>query len=114
MKIGVESLKCNGCRICEFACGYHRDREFTAMSSSIMLHKNEKKDYFGPILKREKDIYLARPEGAEILRPGETAGGGASSKPIVMREPCDLCREEEFPFCAAMCPTGCLYVIKEG
>jgi ferredoxin len=110
MKIKVETLRCNACGICEFACGYHRDREFNAMSSSIMLHRSEKKNYFGVILKREKDLYLARPEGAETLKPGESTGGGASSKPIVMREPCDLCKGEEFVFCVAVCPTGCLQV----
>ncbi len=108
MELLIQTLKCNGCKICEYACGYHRDREFNGMSSSIILHRAEKKDYFGIILKRRKDIYLARPEGAQILRPGETTGGGSSSKPIVMREPCDMCEGEEIPLCAEFCPTGCI------
>lgn len=104
----IDTLKCSGCKICEFACGYHRDREFTAMSSSLMLHRNDKKNYFGVILKLDKEIVLARPEGEERLLPGQQAGEGTSGKPIVMREACDGCEGEEEPYCVLFCPTGCL------
>jgi len=61
------------------------------------------------MVKREKNLLLARPEGAEIAAPGEQVeGAGASSKPILMRAPCDLCEEEEEPLCMRACPTGCL------
>jgi len=63
------------------------------------------------MLKRAKDLYLARPEGPESYLPGEkVAGGAASSKPILMRGPCDLCEDEPEPFCVQACPTGCLSV----
>ncbi len=113
MKLEVITHKCTGCRICEIACSFHRDREMNPVSSSIMLHRNEKKDYFGVMIKREKEVFLGRPEGAEVLLPGEKAeGAGASSKPIVMREACDLCEGEDFLFCVAVCPSGCL--VEEG
>lgn len=104
----IDTLKCTGCRICEFACSYHRDREFTAMSSSIILHRTDKKNYFGVILKLEREIVLARPEGEERLLPGQQAGEGSSGKPIVMREHCDGCDGEEELLCVLFCPTGCL------
>ena len=112
MELKVDTLKCIGCRVCEFACSFHYDREFTAISASLMLHREERKNYFGLIVKRDKDLLLARPEGQELMIPGEKMeGGGASSKPILMRSPCDLCEEEEGePFCIRVCPTQCLSV----
>lgn len=109
MRLEIIPEKCTGCRICEIACTYHRDREISPVSSSILLHRNERKNYFGVVLKRERDIFLARPEGAQILLPGEKAGGeGTSSKPILMRQACDNCEGEEFIFCATFCPSGTL------
>jgi ferredoxin len=74
-----------------------------------MLHRVEKKNYFGVMVKRERNLLLARPEGVEIVQPGEQVeGAGASSKPILMRAPCDRCEDEPEPFCVKVCPTGCL------
>jgi len=74
-----------------------------------MLHRVEKRNYFGMMIKRERNLLLARPEGAETVEPGEQVeGAGASSKPILMRAPCDRCEEEEAPFCVKACPGGCL------
>lgn len=112
MQIIIDSKGCTGCRICEYACSYHHDREFSSIGSSLMLHRNEKKNYYGLVLKREKDLLLARPEGAEILKPGQQIeGAGASSKPILMRGPCDLCEGEEKPFCIQVCPAGCINLV---
>jgi len=111
MGIKIDTIKCTGCRICEYACSYHHDGDFSAIGSSLMLHRAEKRDYFGLMWKRPKDLYLARPEGEEIVLPGEQAeGAGASSKPILMRGPCDDCADEEIVFCQAVCPTGCIVV----
>ncbi|MCX5866046.1 MAG: hypothetical protein NT009_01000 [Proteobacteria bacterium] len=109
MELEITSEKCIACRACEFACSYHMDGDFSSIGSSIMIHRDERKDYFGPILKRSKDILLGRPERIEILKPGQsTTGGAAANKPILMRGPCDLCPDEKVPFCVAICPTGCL------
>lgn len=109
MELTVDTHKCTGCRICEFACSYHYDVEYSALSSSLMLHRVEKKGYFGLILKREKDLYLARPEGAEIKKPGEKVeGAGASAKPILMRASCNLCEDEDQALCELACPYGVL------
>ena len=109
MELTVDTLKCDGCKICEFACSYHHDGDFSSIGSSLMLHREEKKNYYGLIVKRGRDLLLARPEGAEILKPGEKVeGAGASSKPILMRGPCDLCKEENEAFCVRACPKGVL------
>lgn len=109
MELLVDSLKCIGCRICEYACSYHHDGDFSAVGASLMLHRMEKRDYFGMMVKRERDLLLARPEGPESVAPGEQVeGAGASSKPILMRAPCDLCEEEDAPYCVTACLTGCL------
>jgi len=109
MEIAVESLKCIGCRICEYACSYHHDGDCSAIGSSLMLHRAEKRNYFGMMVKRERNLLLARPEGPEVVEPGTPVeGAGASSKPILMRAACDQCKDEEEPFCVRVCPTGCL------
>jgi len=110
MEIAVDSLECIGCRICEYACNYHHDGDCAAIGASLMLHRAEKKNYFGMMIKRERNLLLARPEGPEIVAPGEQAkGAGASSKPILMRAPCDGCRDEPGgPLCIKVCPTRCL------
>ena len=113
MELSVESLKCIGCRVCEYACNYHHDMDCSPNGASLMLHRAEKRDYFGMMVKREKDLLLARPEGPEVVPPGEqVVGAGASSKPILMRAPCDLCEDEDEPFCVRACPTGCLSVVE--
>ena len=109
MELKVESQRCTGCRLCEYACSYHHDGEFSAMGSSLMLHRSEKKNYYGLIVKRERDLLLGRPEGTEVLAPGgKVEGAGASSKPILMRSPCDLCEGEDEPFCVQACPKDVL------
>jgi ferredoxin len=55
---------------------------------------------------------IARPEGTEIKRIGETeetpAAGkqqDASAKPMLLREACDLCEEMDLgPMCIKFCP----------
>ena len=107
MELQIDSWKCTGCRLCEYACSYHHDEELSAMGSSVMVHRNERKNYYGLIVKRDRDLLLGRPEGAEVLAPGgRVEGGGASSKPILMRSPCDLCEDEDEPFCVRACPMG--------
>lgn len=106
-EIQIDSLKCSGCRICEFACSFHHDREFSAIGASLLLSREEKKNYYGIVLKRQKDLLLGRPEGTEVMTPG-AGGAEAGGKPILMRPPCDLCEGEDSPYCVISCPTGCL------
>jgi len=106
MELKIEPLKCTGCRACELACSYHHEKELSFMFASIMLYREEGKNYYGIMLKREQDVLLGRPEGVEVMRPG--SGGGASGKPILMRQPCDLCEGSEYAFCVEVCPTGAL------
>ena len=99
-------MKCIACGLCETVCSLHRDSVLTPMTSSIMLHIDEKADYFGLVLKtRSEGLVIARPEGEGKQEPG-SAGPGA--KPIMLREPCDLCGGE--PWCARICPTRCISV----
>ena len=106
MDIVMEPLKCSGCGACELACSFYRDEVFSTMRSSTMIHREEKKNYFGVMLKRDDDLVLGRPEGVEIMGPGESSGDAASSKPILLREPCDVCEGD--PLCVKFCPTGSL------
>jgi len=109
MELAVDSLKCTGCRVCEYACNYHHDGDCSAIGASLMLHRMEKRNYFGMMVKRERNLLLARPEGEETVAPGEQVeGAGASSKPILMRAPCDGCQDEDAPLCVQACPSGCL------
>ncbi len=112
MHISIEPLKCTACALCEVACSYRRDQAFSLLSSSIMLYRaQEKRNYLGLVLKLEDGLLLGRAEGVEKASIGELAakgGGGASAKPILIRESCDGCEGLEEPWCVRFCPTGAL------
>jgi ferredoxin len=116
VRVKVKPLECTGCALCELACGYHYDEAFSLISSSVMLYRaDEKKDYLGLIVKTDEDLFLGRPEGAEAVKLGELSrggtGGGASAKPILIREACDLCESAGGePQCVKICPHGALYL----
>jgi ferredoxin len=116
VRVKVKPLECTGCALCELACGYHWDEAFSLISSSIMLYRaEEKKDYMGIIVKTDEDLFIGRPEGAGAVKLGELhkggTGGGASAKPILIREACDLCESAGLePQCVAVCPHGALYL----
>ncbi len=106
LKLRIEPLKCICCGLCEVACGLNRDSVLTPMTSSIILHIEDKSDYFGLVLKSKSEgLVVARPEGTAS---GQQASGssGPGAKPILLREPCDLCGGK--PKCAKACPTGCI------
>ncbi len=108
MRLGLESLKCVACGLCETVCSMNRDSTLTPMSSSIILHVEDKADYFGLVLKtQDEGLVVARPEGQSGEQGAGSSGPGA--KPILLREPCDLCGGD--PRCARICPTGCITVV---
>lgn len=76
------------------------------MSSSVILHIEDKANYFGLVLKTRSDgLVMARPEG--VSSGQQTSGsGGPGAKPILLREPCDLCGGD--PKCVKVCPTKCI------
>jgi ferredoxin len=116
VRVKVNPLQCTGCGLCELACGYHWDEAFSLISSSVMLYRaEEKKNYMGIIVKTDEDLFIGRPEGAAAVKLGELSkggtGGGASAKPILIREACDLCESASGePQCVAICPHGALYL----
>ena len=116
MRVKVKPLECTGCALCELACSFHWDEAFSLISSSVLLYRaEEKKDYMGVIVKTEEDLFLGRPEGAVEMKLGEIqkqgAGGGASAKPILIRQACDLCESAGIePQCVEICPHGALYL----
>ena len=107
MRLGLDPLKCVACGLCETVCSLNRDGVLGPMSSSIILHVEDRTNYFGLVLKTEGDgLVVARPEGGAEGQGGGSTGPGA--KPILLREPCDLCGGD--PKCAKVCPTGCITV----
>jgi len=117
MGIKVDPKKCVSCMACEMACGYHRDDGFALLSSCIMVTRGrEKRDYSGVVLKEEENLVIARPEGLEIRKLGSGVeaeqGKGkedASAKPLLLREPCDLCSDrKEGPLCLQFCPVDAI------
>lgn len=109
MRLRIEPSVCIACGLCEVACSLNRDGLLTPMSSSIILHMEDKSDYFGLVLKTSSEgLVMARPEG--VSSDQDAAGGeGPGAKPILLREPCDLCGGE--PRCAGICPTRCITVV---
>jgi ferredoxin len=106
LRLKIEPLKCICCGLCETSCSLNRDSVLTPMSSSIILHIDDKANYFGLVLKTKSEgLVLARPEG---LTSGQQASGsgGPGSKPVLLREACDLCGGKAK--CARACPTGCI------
>jgi Fe-S-cluster-containing dehydrogenase component len=119
MGIKTDISKCTSCMACEMACGYHRDDGFALLSSCIMVTRGrEKKDYSAVVLKDTENLVIAKPEGLEIRRIGAAEEGGAdqgkgdaSAKPLLLREPCDLCSDQEDgPLCIQFCPFNAISI----
>ena len=113
MPIKINPLKCINCGSCEFACNYHWEESLSSLASSIMVHRGEKKNYFGVMLRMKTGLMLGRPEGIEVksikeLIRGDKGEAGASSKPILLRKSCNLCDGFEDYQCVRFCPTGSL------
>ena len=108
MRLRFEPLACVSCGLCEVVCSLHRDGVLTTMSSSIILHREDKANYFGLVLKSASEgLVLARPEGVTTGQHSSDSGG-PGAKPILLREPCDFCDGD--PRCVRICPTGCIGV----
>ncbi len=109
MELVVDPLKCIECGLCELACGYHWDDALSMIGASVVAYRSrEKKNYFGMLLKTEDSLILGRPEGIEIQKIGVTVEGAEadpSAKPILLREPCDMCEGFDGPLCVQFCPT---------
>ena len=121
MRVIVDPSRCTACVACELACGYHRDDAFAFLSACIVSYRaKERKDYLGVIVKEEDSLMIARPEGLEIKRIGAVedaaqdqgeSKGDASAKPMLLREPCDLCSDiESGPLCVQVCPFDAIHV----
>ncbi len=115
MGIQIDALQCIGCMACELACGYHRDDGFAFLSACIVLYRaQEKKDYYGVLVKEEDDLVIARPEGTERKRIGAAddsgdSKGDSSAKPMLLREACDLCEDMDHgPMCIKFCPVNAI------
>jgi hypothetical protein len=73
----------------------------------------DREDYFGVVVKRaDGTLLLGRPEGVEVQSPADAIGGAGAAKPIMLRQPCDLCGGGD-AWCVRFCPTGALRVAGE-
>ena len=113
MQLKIYHDRCTGCGACEIACGFHRDEAFTSISASVMYYRaEEKKNYFGIILKEEDSLVQGRPEGVSTVKLGEMEDegtSGAAAKPILLRQACDMCEGIEMgAMCAVFCPTNAI------
>jgi len=106
MRLSIEPPMCVGCGLCEVVCSLHRDDVLTSMSSSIIFHLEDKANYYGLVLKSAEGLVVARPEGVGSDQKGS---GGPGAKPILLREPCDLCGGE--PRCVAICPANAIRAV---
>jgi ferredoxin len=106
MKLTFDPLKCICCGLCESACSLNRDSVLTPMTSSIILHMDDKANYFGLVLKTKGEgVVLAKPEGVQVAQQASSSGG-PGAKPILLREACDLCGGK--PKCVEACPVHCI------
>jgi ferredoxin len=110
-QVQVDTELCSGCGACEVACAFQREGLFSTIRGSVMLHMEDREDYFGIVLKREdSSLLLGRPEGIEVQQPGgPSSNGAATAKPVMLREPCDLCGGGD-QWCVRFCPRGALSV----
>jgi len=110
MHVEVDPGRCNGCGTCEVACAFQREGLCSTVRGSVVLHIEDRDDYFGVVIKRpDGSVLLGRPEGVEVQSPGGGAGGAATAKPVMLREPCDMCGSGD-PWCVRFCPRGALRV----
>jgi ferredoxin len=109
--IQVDTGRCSGCGACEVACAFQREGHFSTIRGSVLLHMEDREDYFGIVLKRDDgSLLLGRPEGVEVQTPGgSSSGGAATAKPVMLRQPCDLCGGG-VPWCVRFCPRQALSV----
>ena len=110
MGLSFDPLKCIRCGLCEAACSLQRDGVLTPTTSSVIVHCEDKRNYFGLVVKgKAGSLTMVRPEG--VTEGAPTSGsGGPGAKPILLREPCDLCGGDAK--CARACPTGCIRLVK--
>ena len=58
MPLKIITLSCIGCGLGELACCHRRDGGFTVMHSSIMLHIDDRRNYFGVMIKPSGELVL--------------------------------------------------------
>ena len=78
---------CTGCLICEMACSFHHIRKYSRVHSSIRVNKS----VFNPEKGAQIAIFCNEQDGNPI---------------------CDLCDEEDSPFCIRFCPENVLSLKK--
>ena len=115
MGIKIDPQKCTACMACEMACGFHRDDAFALLSSCIVdLPDQREKRLFRRPLKGNGELSHrpSRRTGSQKIGAVEEGGkGDASAKPMLLREPCDLCDDREGgPLCLSFCPVDAIYL----
>lgn len=89
LKLVVNQLRCDGCRLCELVCSLRRCGEFNPHRSAVRVSKIESRGIYVPIIS---------PLGGLLLDP--------EGKPII----CDHC--EGNPKCVEICPNNVIKILE--
>jgi anaerobic carbon-monoxide dehydrogenase iron sulfur subunit len=129
--IEVEPDKCRGCRLCEMACSFHHEKEFSAAKSRIRILKDDHWAFDCPLLCMQcveapcietcsmEAIRRNEVTGVVVVDPHNCTGCGDcitacplhalsldEEKSTVFK--CELCAGD--PECVKWCPNGALIV----
>jgi len=127
----IDAEKCTGCRICENFCSFHHEEAVWPARSRITIVAQSDTGPFTPNVCRQCEnapcaaacpveaIVLNEHTGAWVVDAEECIGCGACveacpygaiflDEELGLPLKCDLCEGE--PECAAMCPSGAIWV----
>jgi len=131
VRLEINAEKCTGCRICENFCSFHHERAVWPERSRITIVAQGDEGPFTPNVCRQCEdapcaaacpveaITLNEITGAWVVDAEECIACGACveacpygaiflDEELGVALKCDLCGGE--PECAAMCPTGAIWV----
>lgn len=99
MFIAVDYLKCTGCQRCETICSYVNTGAIGKSLSRIIIHKNEEKGIFIPVVCR----HCVKPKCIEVCPTKALEKDEKTGTVKLDKSKCIGCR-----LCVEKCPFGCI------